>query len=468
MFYVAGLNTAVVVPIALFAAAYVISRIRWQRRTRGRPLPPGPKSLPFLGNIAHMQRPEPWRAHRDLCTTYGDVVYVPVLGQDIVLLGSADAVSDLLDKRSAVTSDREQSALIPLSGQDFNIAFMPYGHVWRQHRRVFAEQFSVSAASEEHQQIQQNYAQLFLRKLLNEPEELREHIRYTFSASIMKTVFGLEVAEKRDENVTLMERVLEGVQAFTPGRSRRVKQGPFVGNILLELEGTDKEKYLEMQEIARNVAVTAFEDARQTYTTLQFFFLAMWLYPDVQHKAQRELDTVVGPHRLPIHADQAALPYVTAIVKEALRWQNALPNGVPHHTSEDLEYRGFFIPQGTALIPLTWACLHDPEVYAEPERFIPSDTSVRDPSDFAFGYGRRKCPGMAFAESSLFINIAMALHTFDITPPLDEHGDVVTIEPKPVGSVLLYPEECRCSLKPRSEQAERLVFGSYVGTSGDK
>ncbi|KAI0742312.1 cytochrome P450 [Daedaleopsis nitida] len=119
-----------------------------------------------------------------------------------------------------------------------------------------------------------------------------------------------------------------------------------------------------------------------TYTTLQFFFLAMWLYPDVQHKAQRELDTVVGPHRLPIHADRAALPYVSAIVKEALRWQNAIPNGVPHHTSEDLEYRGFFIQQGTALIPLTCylpaLSLSSIDIYHPPS----SLTSVAHPESF--------------------------------------------------------------------------------------
>ena len=53
----------------------------------------------------------------------------------------------------------------------------------------------------------------------------------------------------------------------------------------------------------------------------------MVLNPDVQRKAQRELDQVVGPHRLPDFADQPSLPYVDAIVKETLRWNPVVPLG---------------------------------------------------------------------------------------------------------------------------------------------
>ena len=53
----------------------------------------------------------------------------------------------------------------------------------------------------------------------------------------------------------------------------------------------------------------------------------MVLNPDVQRKAQRELDQVVGPHRLPDFSDQPSLPYVDAIVKETLRWNPVVPRG---------------------------------------------------------------------------------------------------------------------------------------------
>ena len=95
------------------------------------------------------------------------------------------------------------------------------------------------------------------------------------------------------------------------------------------------------------------------YSSLQSTFLAMSLYPEVLKKAQAELDAVVGPDRLPDWDDQASLPYVTAVVKETLRWQNVLPLSVPHCTTADDEFRGYFIPAGTVLIANTWCVRSD-------------------------------------------------------------------------------------------------------------
>lgn len=58
------------------------------------------------------------------------------------------------------------------------------------------------------------------------------------------------------------------------------------------------------------------------------FFLAMVLYPEVQKKAQAEIDAVVGTDRLPTFADQPHLPYVNAIVSETLRWNAVAPVGM--------------------------------------------------------------------------------------------------------------------------------------------
>jgi cytochrome P450 len=58
---------------------------------------------------------------------------------------------------------------------------------------------------------------------------------------------------------------------------------------------------------------------------MQTLFLAMALYPEVQKKAQAEIDAVVGPHRLPDFEDRPCLPYINAIVKESMRWHLVLP-----------------------------------------------------------------------------------------------------------------------------------------------
>jgi cytochrome P450 len=62
---------------------------------------------------------------------------------------------------------------------------------------------------------------------------------------------------------------------------------------------------------------------------VQTLFLAMALYPEVQKKAQAEIDAVVGPNRLPDFHDRSSLPYINAVVKESLRWNLAAPLGRP-------------------------------------------------------------------------------------------------------------------------------------------
>ena len=71
----------------------------------------------------------------------------------------------------------------------------------------------------------------------------------------------------------------------------------------------------------------------------------MALHPDIQLRAQEELDAVVGQNRLPDFTDRPHLPYVNAVVKEVLRWHPATPMGVPHMTTEECDYRGWRIPK---------------------------------------------------------------------------------------------------------------------------
>ena len=53
----------------------------------------------------------------------------------------------------------------------------------------------------------------------------------------------------------------------------------------------------------------------------------MAMHPDVQRKAQAEIDAVVGQDRLPDFSDRAKLPYVNAIIEETLRWHSITPLG---------------------------------------------------------------------------------------------------------------------------------------------
>jgi cytochrome P450 len=61
------------------------------------------------------------------------------------------------------------------------------------------------------------------------------------------------------------------------------------------------------------------------------FFLAMLVYPEVQAKAQAEVDRVVGKDRLPELDDAESMPYVQSVASECLRWLPVLPMGEFSH-----------------------------------------------------------------------------------------------------------------------------------------
>jgi hypothetical protein len=84
----------------------------------------------------------------------------------------------------------------------------------------------------------------------------------------------------------------------------------------------------ENMELIKDVAgIVYLAGLDTTVSAVMSFFLAMVIYPDVQLRAQAELDSVVGRGRLPEFSDKKDLPYVNAVTSECLRWLPVLPMG---------------------------------------------------------------------------------------------------------------------------------------------
>ena len=66
----------------------------------------------------------------------------------------------------------------------------------------------------------------------------------------------------------------------------------------------------------------------QTVGALSTFFFAMTLYPDVQRRAQEEIDRVIGSGRLPTLVDRGKLPYISALQSEVYRWRPVVSTGL--------------------------------------------------------------------------------------------------------------------------------------------
>ena len=145
----------------------------------------------------------------------------------------------------------------------------------------------------------------------------------------------------------------------------------------------------------------------------------MIAYPEVQNLAHAEIDEVVGTARPPTFADLPSLPYICAMVKEALRWSLTVPFGVPHVASEDDWYEGTFIPKGTICLQNMRVINSETDVFGnDAEHFNPAryldENNVklvggREEGHLAFGFGRRICPGRYVAENTLAIDFATLL-----------------------------------------------------------
>ena len=167
----------------------------------------------------------------------------------------------------------------------------------------------------------------------------------------------------------------------------------------------------------------------------------MLAYSETQARALAELDAVIGRSRLPSFADLPQLPYIRAMVKEALRWSPLSPSGPPHQTTEDDWYEGTFIPKGTVCISNVWHLNRDPEIFGKnPEHFDPMrylDTSenaapgvseIKERGHFTYGFGRRICVGRYMADNALFINIAVLLWAAEIGRKEDASGSFVPLD----------------------------------------
>lgn len=163
---------------------------------------------------------------------------------------------------------------------------------------------------------------------------------------------------------------------------------------------------------------------------------------NIQQIAHDELMRVVGPNRTPVFDDIKDLPYVHACVKEVLRLCPTPIWGIKHYADADVTYKDYTIPKGTVLLANTSFIHYDPERYDEPFAFRPerylnhskysseyaaqSDPYKRD--HFAFGAGRRICPGARLAENSLNIALANILWAFNIRPPIVDGAEAKGME----------------------------------------
>ncbi|KAG1785833.1 cytochrome P450 [Suillus plorans] len=468
-----------VLALALIALVsfVVVQSLQKKRHTKKHPLPPGPPPLPFIGNVIGIDPDHPWLAYSRWGTEYGEIVYTRLFSQDIVIINSERVAHDLLDRRSHNYSTRPPGLALLSFSHDYSTTFLPYSDKLKLHRRIFHEAFHLKAVSS-FRPIQMCNARSLILNLLASPEAYGTHF-YTFSTSIiMSIMYDYAIAPVDDPFLALIERSLEiDVRVFRPEVAAVVTQFPileklppwlpgasFVRDAIVQRTLVPTIMDMPFEHVKNNMAAgtaapsvvsdalkripvktqdegeaavlekgikesSASAASETTTSTLYVFLLAMVLYPEVQTRAQAEIDSVIGEtlERLPDWDDRASMPYINAIILETLRWFPVVPLGIAHATVNDDVYEGYYIPKGQSHIIISYArfMARNPDKYPNPTRFIPerhmSKVVVEDPSthgpasddiSFVFGFGRRICVGRHVVDASLFAAVVNILTVF--------------------------------------------------------
>ncbi|CUA67074.1 Fumitremorgin C synthase [Rhizoctonia solani] len=494
---------------ALGSSAYLFYTSHQSKR----PLPPSPSgSYPIIGHaLANPTQDEHLTYARWCKELNSDIISLTILGQTIIILNSVDAATDLLDQRWTVYSDRPYLRVVcdpHLFDWGGGIVMLPYGLKWKKQRRIMHEVLKPSVNFRNFALFERE-ARGLLKRLVIHPGLFEQEFRRTVAAEILASVYGYTVKDTQDslvrDSATLVENFtiaaipanflvnfipwLKYVPEWFPGAQwkrkimawkqlkNQVMNGPYdwtksqiasgfaapsiVQTHLASVEGAPNVDLADEEENLRLVGVSLFGAAADTsHAVLMSFVLAMVQHPQVQIRAQTEIDQVTNSERLPNMSDRELMPYVRCIVQEVLRWQPPLPLGVPRATAKDDEYRGYFIPKGSIVMTNAWAMSRNETLYKSPESFDPDrflDTDT--PSTPAFGFGRRSCPGNHYAEASLFLLVASILAVFDIKPKINP---VSGKEEIPEGKVALHALVSRivpfeCTIKPRSNLHMELI-----------
>lgn len=185
-----------------------------------------------------------------------------------------------------------------------------------------------------------------------------------------------------------------------------------------------------------------------TAVTTGWILAVLLHYPEVQKKIQREIDDFVHEHkRLPDFSERDAFPFLNSVQRECIRYKPIQYFSFFHVTKEDskwsygdllstvdrkvsvlVNFHGYLIRKGTCILPNTYAMHRDPNIYPEPEKFMPerfmhnkrtmaaaANGKLQERDHFVFGWGRRVCPGIHLVKASS-ITPVLPLSLFDWCP----------------------------------------------------
>ncbi|KAJ4348472.1 uncharacterized protein N0V89_009847 [Didymosphaeria variabile] len=383
---------------------------------RSKSLPPGPPTLPLVGNLHQIPKTGAHYKFTEWARMYGGIFSLKLGPATAVVITDRRLVKELLDKKGNVYSARPQSYVANdlITGGD-HLLVMQNGTKWRLFRKLVQNHFNEARCQQEHVELVEAEAVQMMHDIMVAPEGLMLHPKRFSNSIIMSLVFGIRTPSVRTKHMLQLYDVMEKWSAVmetgaTPpvdifsflkwvpesmfgnwkkrsldvnvmmvalyasmvGRVRKRREAGHQKASLLDgvldamaAPGSGSEGLSLNENEINFLGGVLMEGGSDTSASILLAFLqAMIKYPHVQQRAQAEIDALLGANstaieRSPRWEDYAQLPYVAQIVKETMRWRPVTPLGFPHATNADDVVDGYTIPKGTTVLLNVWGLHHE-------------------------------------------------------------------------------------------------------------
>ncbi|KAK9131926.1 hypothetical protein Scep_011454 [Stephania cephalantha] len=443
------------------------------------PSPPG--ALPIVGHLRLLFSSTP--LHRTLqdisinSNQYANYMFLKLGTRKVLILSSPASVQECFHKNDVAFANRPRSIATDYTSYDYtNVAFTNYGPLWRDHRRIITTRFFCTSSLQEWSNVRQDAVRCLLKDLYRSnsssivnggwPQKIDLKLKFfelTFNGMMSMSTGepigdGLYHTEKNKWFFELLRNTRMPTLFMIPGdylpflryfdvfniekivantskerdayfedivnRFRKeycaVKKPKSVLDVFFSLQRGDPEQYND--NIIKGMLLTMFGAGIDTSAiTLEWAMSLLLNHPEILRKALYEVDNNIEPHRLLKDSDLSNLPYIQSIIQEALRLYPPGPLLLPHEAAWECKVEQYDVPSGTIVAVNAWAIHRDPNVWPEPDKFMPErfmqspqQGDNKDTFKFVpFGIGRRGCPGEGFAMRVMALALGSILHCFE-------------------------------------------------------
>uniref|UniRef100_A0A673NLU5 Cytochrome P450 2K1-like n=1 Tax=Sinocyclocheilus rhinocerous TaxID=307959 RepID=A0A673NLU5_9TELE len=379
--------------------------------------PLGPKPLPLLGNLLTLDLTRLFDSLCELSKTYGNIFQVFLGPKKVVVLVGHKTVKEALVNYADEFGERDITPGFRMLNDGHGILFSN-GENWKEMRRFALSNlrdFGMGKRGSEEKIIEEiQYLKGEFDKFEEKPFDTTQSVNYAVSNIISSIVYGsrfeytdprfTEMVDRANENVRVSgsasmmlhnifpwlglflnsKRIIErnwlknraqivklivGLQETLNPHDRR----GFVDSFLIRKQSEEqlgKREYFHQENLLMTVGNLFVAGTDTTGTTLRWGLMLMAKYPHIQDRVQEEIDRVIGG-RQPVVEDRKKLPYTDAVIHETQRLANIVPMNLPHMTSCDVTFNGYFIEKGTTVVPLLTSVLKDPSEWEKPNSFYP-------------------------------------------------------------------------------------------------